>query len=90
MATAGRLQLALHDTDLEFKTVVRVDTAYEEETLAFEDEAVENPFYQLPAARSGSLEDTWRIEPDHLKCRRILDGDLCMLGKGGFGSVSSF
>ena len=88
-ATAGQLQLALHDTDLHTKTVVRVDTANEEETLAFEDEAVENPLYQLPAVRSGSLEDTWRIDPDQLKIRRKLGGELCMLGKGGSGSVSS-
>ena len=87
MATAGRLRLALHDTDRHRKTIVCVNTEKQGEALAFEDQAVEDPKYLAPAASSGSLEDTWRIQPDQLKVRRMLNGELCMLGKGGSGSV---
>jgi hypothetical protein len=80
LATAGQLQLALHDTDLDTKAVVVVDGAELGGTVMFEAEADD---FDMPAPRStGSLEDTWRIEPDQLMCRKKPDGALWMLGKG--------
>jgi len=82
LASAGKLQLALHDTDLDTKTVVIVKDAKQGGTLMFENEAEAGDF-NFPAPRtSGSLEDTWRIEPNQLKCRKKSDGELWKLGEG--------
>lgn len=91
LATAGNLQLVLHNADLHTKKIRIVNTAKLEETLAtlaFEDEAVDNQLYQLQATRGGYPEDTWRIKPSQLKCKTKLNGDLYTLGEGRFGSVS--
>jgi hypothetical protein len=82
LATAGKLQLALHDTDLDTKTVVVVEDANEGATLVFENEAEAGDFNFPAPSTNRSLEDTWRIEPDQLKCRKKADGELWKLGQG--------
>jgi hypothetical protein len=75
--------VALHDTDLETKTIMFVEDSEEGGgTLVFEDEVQAGDFV-FPAPRTNrSLEDTWRIEPDQLKCRRKANGELWKLGQG--------
>jgi hypothetical protein len=87
LATTGKLQLALHDTDLDTKTVVVVEDGKQGSTLLFEDEAEAGDFRFPPASNSGSLEDTWRIEPDQLQCRKKPDGELWKLGQGNVERV---
>lgn len=70
LANAGNLQLALHDTDMDTKTVIVVEDAKKGGTLVSKDEAEADAF-EFPAPRtSGSLQDTWRIEPGQITCRK--------------------
>jgi len=83
LATASKLHLSLHDTNLDTKTVVVVDSAEHGGTLMLEAEAEAGDFV-FPAPKTcGSLEDTWRIEPDQLKCRKKSNDELWKLGQGG-------
>lgn len=58
-----------------------VEDAEQGGTLLFEDEAEAGDF-SFPPRTSGSLEETWRIEPHQLKCRRKANGQLWKLGQG--------
>jgi hypothetical protein len=48
-------------------------------------EAEEVDEFLMPSQEGrGSLEDSWRIDPQQLKCRRTADGELVKLGQGCF------
>jgi len=50
--------------------------------LKLEDEAEAGDFVSPAPQSYGWLEDTWRIEPHQLKCRRKSDDELWKLGEG--------
>jgi hypothetical protein len=83
LATAGNLQLTMHDTLAETTTIYVSATYGGALMLEGEAEAGAIDFAELPPRIGSSLENTWRINSDQLKCRRKPDGDLWKLGQGG-------
>jgi hypothetical protein len=89
-------QLDLHGTCTDLD---KIEDAKQGGTRVFEDEAEagdcqfdEDPTcavlwdHAVKKTWGTFYKDTWRIEPDQLKCRRKADGQLWKLGQGKFAS----
>jgi len=79
VAPDGRLQLAMTSTEGHATEVVIRSTGGCG-TVVFRGEEGDSA---VPAQQSkGLLEDTWRIQPQQLKCRQEANGELVKLGHG--------
>lgn len=78
----AQLKLSMHGKDPNNTTIVRAAMPDEPDTLTFESDGAVREFAVPAEHEKGSLEDTWRIDPQHLHCRRKTDGELYKLGDG--------
>jgi hypothetical protein len=78
----AHLQLSMNGIDPNDTTIVRAAMPNDPNTLTFESDRVEGEFAVPAEHEKGSLEDTWRIDPQQLHCRRRTDGELYKLGDG--------
>jgi hypothetical protein len=77
MASEAQLHLAM-TLPSESATVMVLDTVGE---IMFAGEEMRGLLLPSQQGRK-ALEDTWRIDPTQLKCRRNADGQLVKLGEG--------
>jgi hypothetical protein len=62
--------------------IIRAVVPNDTDTLSFDSDGGEGEFAVPARHEKGSLEDTWRIDPQHLQCRRRSNGELYKLGAG--------
>jgi hypothetical protein len=82
LSDTALLNLSMYGKDPNDTTIVRAVMPNAPDTLTFEGDRGEGDFVVPAEHEKGSLEDTWRIDPQSLHCRRKSNGELYKLGDG--------
>jgi hypothetical protein len=82
LSDTAQLKLSMYGKDPNNTAIIRTVVPNDTDTLSFDSDGGEGEFAVPARHEKGSLEDTWRIDPQHLQCRRKSNGELFKLGDG--------